>query len=217
MAGEVFVILATVIYALFFLNVYRGEHPWVRLSRWVYQNIPAGTNILHEHWDHQLPLTLVEEQTAWWPGIFNHGSIDLYAPDTPEKLAEMVSRLAVSDYLIIASNRLYGSTARVPERYPLTARYYESLFDGRLGYELVPLHEIQRQPRMGSIGLVTDPFETAGLPSPRRAMQEPDASLHWVLGPADESFTVYDHPQPLLFRNVARLSPKEMATIIGRQ
>jgi hypothetical protein len=217
MAGAGFVILATAVYALFFLNVYRGEHPWVKLSRWIYQNIPAGANILYEAWDHQLPVTLVEEQAAWWPGIFNFGSIDLYAPDTPGKLVGMANRLAASDYLIIASNRLYGSTARAPERYPSTARYYKSLFDGRLGYRLVQLHEIQRQPRMGSIGLVTDPFETAGLPSARRAMKEPDALLQWVLGPADESFTVYDHPQPLLFRNVARLSPEEMATIIGGQ
>jgi hypothetical protein len=35
------------------------------------------------------------------------------------------------------------------------------------------------------------------------------------VGPADESFTVYDHPLVLVFRNGGRLSVRQMRSRIG--
>jgi hypothetical protein len=204
------VFLASAFYTLAFLNVYRSDHPWLKFSRWLYHSVPTDATIVYESWDHHLPLTLLNEEATWWPGAFNHQSIDLYAPDTPEKLQGMLAQLAASDYLIMASNRLFGSTTRAPERYPLTVRYYELLFDGRLGYELVSAPDIERQLRLGPIALLDDPFQAAGLPSPPRDGPGPAAPLELILGRADESFTVYDHPRPMLFRNVARLSLEEM-------
>ena len=34
------------------------------------------------------------------------------------------------------SNRLYGSIPTLPDRYPLSARYYKLLFAGDLGFEV---------------------------------------------------------------------------------
>ena len=158
------VFLASAFYTLAFLTVYRSDHPWLKFSRWLYHSVLTDATIVYESWDHHLPLTLVNEEVTWWPGAFSHQSIDLYAPDTPEKLQEMLAQLAASDYLIMASNRLFGSTTRAPERYPFTVRYYELLFDGRLGYELVPAPDIERQLRLGPIALLDDPFLAAGLP-----------------------------------------------------
>jgi len=41
-----------------FMNVYVGEHPRIAASRWLYENVPAGTVLTAEHWDDPLPLTL---------------------------------------------------------------------------------------------------------------------------------------------------------------
>jgi hypothetical protein len=37
--------------------------------------------------------------------------------------------------------------------------------------------------------------------------------LNW--GAADESFSVYDHPQPILFRKVRGMSAQELAAALG--
>jgi 4-amino-4-deoxy-L-arabinose transferase-like glycosyltransferase len=200
------VLLSTFLYALAFTNVYRGEHPWVRLSRWVYANVAPGATLAFERWDHQLPLTLEQNGRVRWPGEFGQQALDSYAPDTPEKLRRMLEQLAASDYLIIASNRLYGSTAH----YPLTRRVYQFLFEGHLGYQLIPLPGVARHPRLGPLALVADPFRAAGLPNPLPQRQQRPAPVTLSPGRADESFTVYDHPLPLLFQNVERLSMAQM-------
>jgi hypothetical protein len=205
------VILPTLLYALAFLNVYRGDHPWLGLSRWIYNHVPAGATIATERWDHQLPLTLVQDERVRWPGEFQQQALDPYAPDTEGKLRRMLEQLAGSDYVVVASNRLYGSTTRWPERYPLMRRYYEGLFDGRLGFQLVAVPDVDRHPQLGPVALVNDPFGVTGLPSPLPPERAGPAPVTLNLGRADESFTVYDHPRPLLFRNMARLGAEEMA------
>jgi len=71
--------------------------------------------------------------------------LTLYAePDDRAKWQRLTEELAASEYVVIASRRAYGSLPRLPERYPLTARYYELLFSDRLGFEL--LAEFERGP-----------------------------------------------------------------------
>jgi hypothetical protein len=89
-------------------------------------------------------------------------------------------------------------------------RYYQCLFEGKLGYQLVPLTGIERQPRLGPLALVADTFGAVSLPSPLPPEQQQPARLTLSLGRADESFTVYDHPRPMLFQNEENLSPAEM-------
>jgi hypothetical protein len=209
------VVLPTLLYALAFLNVYRGEHPWLRLSRWIYAHVPPGTTIAYEAWDHRLPLTLQQAGVLRWPDEFHQPALDPYVPDSAAKLRAWLEQLAASDYVLIASNRLYGSTARWPARYPLMRRYYECLFGGALGYRLVTLPDVERQPRLGPLAWVADPFGAAGLASPLPPERERPAPLTLHPGRADESLTVYDHPRPLLFQNVARLSPQEMARLFN--
>jgi 4-amino-4-deoxy-L-arabinose transferase-like glycosyltransferase len=207
------VVLPTLLYALAFLNVYGGEHPWLGLSRWIYAHVPPGATIAYEAWDHRLPLTLQQAGVLRWPDEFQQAALDPFAPDSAAKLGAWLEQLAASDYVLIASNRLYGSTARWPARYPLMRRYYECLFGGTLGYRLVALPDVERQPRLGPLAWVSDPFGAAGLPSPLPTEWERPAPLTLRLGRADESLTVYDHPRPLLFENVARLAPQEMARL----
>ena len=54
-------------------------------------------------------------------------NFEMYWDDNPEKLDRFVTTLDQADYIFISSNRQWGTTVRVPERYPLTTQYYRSL------------------------------------------------------------------------------------------
>jgi hypothetical protein len=209
----VFTVVVTSGYAFAFVNVYTGEHPWLKLSHWIYANVPQGARIAHENWDHQLPLTLTTGSSTRWPGEFTALALDLYAPDTSEKQRIILEQLAESDYLVIASQRSFGSISRRPDRYRWTQALYWRLFDGQLGFRAVSIPGLVRHPRLGPVTLITDPVAAAGLPPPfadipDKSQRATPLMLH--LGPTDESFSVYDHPQPLLFENIAHLSVSEL-------
>ena len=105
-----------------------------------------------------------------------------------------LSSLAEADVVIVASRRGYATLARWPERYPLTARYYQQLFEGDLGFE--PVACFGRYPHLGPLVLRDDP--AAGLDFVLPEACWPGASLR--LGRLDESFAVYDHPQVMIFQ-----------------
>ncbi len=81
-----------------------------------------------------------------------------------------------SDYLILSSNRGFGSIPTVPERYPRMTRFYKDLFAGELAYKKIK--EFSSYPSLTYFGI---------------PITIPD-------GIADESFSVYDHPQVLIFK-----------------
>ena len=119
-------------------------------------------------------------------------NFEMYWDDNAQKLDRFLSNLNQADYIFISSNRQWGTTTRVPERYPLTTAYYRNLigcpsnesiltcysiaepgmFEGQLGFELIKV--FQSDPSLGNVRFNTQ-F-------------------------ADESFTVYDHPKVLIFK-----------------
>ena len=75
---------------------------------------PAGSTLGVEHWDDSLPLRL--------PGYdqkYAEVSLTLYDEESPEKVRKLAAALDKADYVILASNRLYGSIPRLPRRYPI--------------------------------------------------------------------------------------------------
>jgi hypothetical protein len=129
--------------------------------------------------------------TMVYGGIYKKElNLELYWDDNIEKLTRFTSTLNQSDYIFISSNRQWGTTTRVPERYPLTIAYYRNLigcpedkdiiwcynvakpgmFQGNLGFELVQVFE--SFPSLRNI-TINDQF-------------------------AEEAFTVYDHPKVLI-------------------
>ncbi len=75
----------------------------------------------------------------------------MVAEDNDEKYDAMTNALDQADYIVITSNRFYDSLSRIPMRWPMTIAYYDALFDGRLGFELVRTFE--RYPSIGPIGM----------------------------------------------------------------
>ena len=119
---------------------------------------------------------------------FRVASFPFYDPDEPGKIARLARELASSDYVVLQTKRLYGAVARVPSKYPLTNNFFRELFAGDLGFALV--QEVASRPTLLGIQLPTEL--------------------------ADESFSVYDHPKVLIFRNVERKTTEAIESKIRR-
>ena len=191
-------LVLTALYALAFTGIYSQDHTAVRASAWVQEHVPAGSTVLKEHWDDGLP--------AMW--AYTVEELPLYDPDGPNKTALLTERLARADFLTMYSSRLYGSIPRLEERYPETRRYYELLFQERLGYRLV--HTEAAYPSLGGVVLANDTFSRAGLAKPEAVERKQRGLLTLDLGYADDSLVVFDHPMPLVFKNEERLSAEEL-------
>ena len=171
----------------FVVGVYGTEHTWITASRWIYTHVPDGSTLCLEHWDRNLPLSLPEPGANIGTHRYRIVKLPMYDEDNEGKYQLLRSRLRECDYIILASNRLYCSIPRLPKRYPMSTRYYDLLFLGQLGFEKVA--EFTTYPRLG-------PF----------VFRDDDA---------DESFTVYDHPKPIIFRKVRELSDREWDELLG--
>lgn len=176
----VLVAVGTLLWAYAFTRIYTRPHSRIEASRWIFQNIPAGSTISAEEWDDGLPLTLDGQSSMQYNVI----SMKPYLEDEQSKYFSstnqqgvvqpgLLDQLDQLDYIVLSSNRVYDSTKRQPMRYPYLMRYYSSLFSGELGFELVA--DVHSYPTLFGIEI----------PTP-------------VL--AEEAFSVYDHPRVLIFK-----------------
>ncbi len=181
-------LLGAIVWSLAFVNgVYGTEHSWVTASRWVYANIPDGSCIVQEHWEEGFPRAWAEPGMSPGAHGYRQPLLPMYEEDTRQKFETIRDTLRDCDYLALASNRLWRTIPRLPQRYPMSTRYYQALFDGELGFEVVK--SLTTPPRLGP--LVID-----------------DQA-------ADESFTVYDHPRPIIFKKTRQLSDAEWDALLG--
>ena len=201
-AAIAMVVGATALYALAYVaGVYGQPLTSVRAGEWVRENAPRGAVILKEHWEEGLPRL----------GGYDIRELEMYDPDGARKARHIAERLAGADYLVLYSNRLYGTVSRLPERYPISSEYYRLLFSGQLGYE-IRLVETS-YPSLLGVGLVDDTFGWAGLPEPVESRERADFPVTLRLGYADESFTVYDHPKVFVLQNVGRFDAARISAL----
>jgi Dolichyl-phosphate-mannose-protein mannosyltransferase len=193
-------IVALLVWPLAFMSIY--VHPLSRYqaSQWMFRNLPNGAHLLNESWDDPLPLGGVQPTYGKTLAGDILPNVD---PDTPGKWYQYDVDLARGDYLILSSNRGYGSMPTVPEKFPITTRFYRELLAGRpvtiphyakvanstsyhyLGTETFwykPLATFTSYPSLSYLGIPID---------------FPD---DW----SEEAFTVYDHPKVLIFEHVRR-------------
>jgi len=162
------------IYPMSFMSIYLKPNTRVQASNWINANIPPGSSIAIEHWDDALPIHGAD--------IYTMITLPLYEPDTEQKWIGINDSLALSDYLIIASNRLHAPLQRMTNCedlpadrcYQRTAKYYKELFAEERGFKKVA--EFSEYPSIPFVGIELN-----------------DQG-------ADESFTVYDHPKIIIFR-----------------
>ncbi len=172
----------TLFWSIAFMTIYTRPVSRVTASRWMYTNIPRGSVIGNEQWDDPLPLRVdgLDPYGGMFRGLSStqDGLMHWYDEDTPEKRDQAIQWLDEADYIVLSSNRLYLSIPRLPMRYPMTTKYYQWLFDGKLGFEKVA--EFTSRPQLFGIQIDDDN--------------------------AEEAFTVYDHPKVLIFKKTAQYS-----------
>ncbi len=134
-------------------------------------------------------------------GYYQGLELFMAAEDTEDKRETMLRVLDQADYLTISSNRFYDSLSRLPMRFPLSLRYYEALFSGELGFELVRTF--------------SSSFRIGGLTFPDQVLPTHDAPWWLNEWEAEEAFHVYDHPTVFVFRKTADYDREAVARILG--
>lgn len=209
------ILLGSLLYAVAFVRMYDGEHPWLTASRWIYENVPRGSTLVIEQWDDALPTLIQFPDGTRRSGEYKQITLELYEPDTEDKRAQIAQALTEADVVVLASQRVYGSIGRQPTRYPMTNRYYDELFTGQLGFE--PVMTAHIEPNLFGVAIRDDPleglaFDTVSLK--KWIEQQFDCCFNnavvWNWGFADESYSVYDHPVPIIFRKVQPLTFSEL-------
>jgi YYY domain-containing protein len=189
-------------YAVF--SIYLREHTRIAAGQWIYDHIPNNSVLAQEHWD-------------WGPHIPGGKSYHIiemqnYHDDTWDKRQQLYGWLDEADTIVTSSNRIYASVSRLKPRYPLTNAYYRALFAGELGFELVA--DFTSRPSL--FGLVQFPDQETPFPlmePTEYVYQEAPITIH--LPPAEEAFSVYDHPRVLIFRKTDAYSRERVAAVLG--
>ncbi|MCX6054935.1 MAG: DUF2298 domain-containing protein [Chloroflexi bacterium] len=170
----------------------------------IYNDVP----VIESTWDDPLPLGMYGYNVFGFEnGLYgNTRNLEIYWDDTKQKKDLFYSTLDQADAIFISSNRQWGTTTRVPERYPFTTEYYRSLlgcpaekdilwcysvakpgmFIGKLGFKLTAV--FQSDPTLGNIS-INDQF-------------------------AEEAFTVYDHPKVLIFQKTDLYDPQQVRKML---
>ena len=162
-----------IVWPLAFMSIYTKDHSRVAASKWIYEHIPQNSSITYEYWDDPLPLMVQNPATRNYKGI----QINIFDPDTQDKWKKINNQLAQVDFYVMSSNRGWGSIGDALKIYPQTSIFYKNLFAGKLGFKKIS--EFTSYPSLRYLGIPID---------------FPD---QW----AEEAFTVYDHPQVLIYRN----------------
>jgi hypothetical protein len=125
------IIIIVFAWPLSFMHIYTKPNTRVLASQWIYQNIPPNKIIAREHWDDGMPIGGQQNYRIL--------TLELYNPDSPYKWQIINQQLAQTDYIIIASNRLYVPLTKLTDCqklpvgrcYTQTAEYYKRLFSGQ--------------------------------------------------------------------------------------
>ena len=152
--------------------------------------------MIQEHWEEGIPNI---------PGFDMHQKLPMYENDNSSKFSTVARLMSQADYFVLYSNRLAATIPRLPDRYPISSRFYEMLFNGELGYEVV--YSSVRVPSFLGVVYWDDPYARVSFGVPAGYVQPRGTVYNWDwFGWADESFTVYEHPHAIVFKNVEKVS-----------
>jgi hypothetical protein len=203
--GVALIIILVSVWPLLFISIYQHPHSRIAASEWIYDHIASTKVLSAEHWDDSLPVCVPNKECAQ----YTHIEYPLYSPDSPEKWKDMYEKLSQTDYIILSSNRLYGSISWAYLRYPETTRFYRSLFANKLGFSRVVQFTSRPSFHIPHVRIcIPVPWATYGANS-HSAQQCDTDGISLIDDYADESFTVYDHPTVIIFQKNGPISYDE--------
>ena len=170
----------TAIYAVAFAGIYTTDNTRMAASAWIAKHVPLGRGDRKRALGRPAPgrrSVARPGHRAGLPGAHRGILVPVFDPDDDTKLRKLYDQLALADYYVLSSPRAWNTIGRLPNRFPLMARFYDELFAGRLGF--VRAASFTSYPSL--FGLQLDDLR------------------------AEEAFWVYDHPPVRVYRRVAPL------------
>lgn len=112
-----------------YLKVYTNQDTRLQATKWINENIPAGSYVLSETANVvDIPVENIKNLEVV---SFNFYDLD----NNPFLQEELKNHLQRADYVFVPSRRIFANHPK--EKYPLLNRYYSDLFSGKLGFEKV--------------------------------------------------------------------------------
>lgn len=177
-------LLITIAWAGAFFSIYTRPQTRIVASMWLYQHAAPGSTILAEAWDDELPVPI----KSFSPAQYHEQQLDMYAPDSLQKINYLATELTQADYIAINSRRIYGTLIRLTDMYPITSKYYKLLFAGKLGYKTVGT--FSSYPQLFGLTINDDSSE--------------------------ETFQVYEHPKAIILKNTKHYTQQQLTDILLR-
>lgn len=176
-------IIATLIWTIAFFSIYTNHDVRLTVSEWIISHVKPGSSFLVEGGNTvDLPLQ----------GNFQRTSIDFYNLENDPLVRErIVDALYTSNYFLVQSRRVFYNHQRLPNLYPKTARFYDALFKGDLGFEQVKT--FHSYPKLGVSGW---------------KLEVPDEA-------AEETWSVFDHPVIRIFEKKVQLTKERYSEFFG--
>ncbi len=190
-------------YSLIFISIYTRPHSRIQASNWIYENIPLNSVLANEYWDDPLPLPIQSK-------FYLTKMLSLYDPDTTSKWDKINLELAETDYILLTSSRLWSSISSVPDRYPTSSKYYQTLFDNK--------SEFQKKIEFNSYPGISLPFIKKCIylgPTNYPYLIHKNSwlnidnqctypGIYLRDDTAEEAFSVYDHPTVIIFQKMIK-------------
>ncbi len=123
----ILLIVLSVLPGIYFMKTYFNIDSRVTASNWINQNIPLASTILSESGNVvNLPLTNFSQ--------FNVNDFDFYDLDShnSHQLDQLITQ---SQYIFVPSRRIFKN--QNTSLFPISQKYYQSLFSGQLGFKLI--------------------------------------------------------------------------------
>ncbi|MCL4868578.1 MAG: glycosyltransferase family 39 protein [Anaerolineae bacterium] len=160
--------------------------------------------ITSEQWDDGLPVRLDgrDAYSQYFEGL-QMVTIDPGA----QMRGDYYQWLDQADYIVLSSQRALWSLPRIPLTFPLAIRYYEALFSGELGFELI--NQFHATIQIGPL-YISDVGGKVSWGRPPEIGWPPPSELA-----AEEAFSVYDHPPVWIFAKTDRYSREQVQAVLG--
>ena len=163
------VLSGSVLWTIAWSSIYTRPHNWIQASEWIYANSEPGSTLAHEAWDERLPYALPGQDAD----TYEYLQVDTYEDLSPDqRLFAIQDMLTAADYIVLPTPRLWATVPKSPWRYAVATRYFDLLFEERLGFRRVAVFE-------DGPGLGGARIDDTG---------------------SDDNVAVYDHPQVLIFK-----------------
>jgi YYY domain-containing protein len=134
-------------------------------------------------------------------------NFEMYWPDDASKSERFYQILSQTDYIVMSSNRQFGTIPRAPEKYPLSTHFYRELLNCPDEMDtVVCYYEAESEHLNPEFGFDLIKTFTS---YPRLGSWEFNDQY------AEEAFSVYDHPKVLIFRKNEHFDPERLLKILN--